>query len=543
MHARRLSLFRGLVAGCLSLVMRGPAAAQITATPRPPTHALTRGASNVRQILPPDVQSDDGLYHAAISYDGSAIVFNDKVNVFEVTTEDLARHALTNVTSGQCEFPRPNRDGSAVVMACSANVTGQNADGNLEIVLLRNNEFVPITNSTVTGAVIVDNEVPTIASDGKSIAFVSNGNYTGQNPDGRYQVFLWRDGKPLTQVTKGTTAQVGFLNEDGRFILFAEYYVKDTCPVDGSVYRYDLHTGQTVSLFLPAESSRCGPCGRQLGVGLSGDATVRVFTAFTSCDADDIAHGRKLFRQRIGDDPTFLLDVPDFWDVKIAVNGDGSRIAVLQGDNSGSGDEWESVLFTSSGRQDLPGVPRYAGDLAFDGPGRHLIFISNEDLTGENPDHLSELFVAAIPLGSDTPLPTATATATPSPTRSTPIIPTPRRTVGFCAGDCDNSGQVTVDELVIGVNIALGIAPLGACMNLSFDCNATGEVTVDCLVIAVNNALYDCGVAAPTRGPTRNAIAHRHAVTRRTATQLPTATTTPGPLRQEPRYPLRGHRP
>ncbi len=59
-----------------------------------------------------------------------------------------------------------------------------------------------------------------------------------------------------------------------------------------------------------------------------------------------------------------------------------------------------------------------------------------------------------------------------------------------CVGDCDTSGMVTIDELVRGVNIALGAFPLSECP--SFDCNDTGAVDISCLVGAVNNALSGC---------------------------------------------------
>ena len=68
---------------------------------------------------------------------------------------------------------------------------------------------------------------------------------------------------------------------------------------------------------------------------------------------------------------------------------------------------------------------------------------------------------------------------------------------GFAAqqvtvGDCDGDGVVTVDEIIVGVNIALGSAPLTDCASLDADGN--GAVTVDELITAVNNAL-----AAPSQ--------------------------------------------
>ena len=59
-----------------------------------------------------------------------------------------------------------------------------------------------------------------------------------------------------------------------------------------------------------------------------------------------------------------------------------------------------------------------------------------------------------------------------------------------CVGDCDANSMVSVDELVRGVDIALGVSPLSECR--AFDCNDTGAVDISCLVRAVDNALSGC---------------------------------------------------
>jgi hypothetical protein len=63
-------------------------------------------------------------------------------------------------------------------------------------------------------------------------------------------------------------------------------------------------------------------------------------------------------------------------------------------------------------------------------------------------------------------------------------------------GDCNGDLEVTVDELVLGVNIALGQADLAQC--LAFDANRDGSVTVDELIQGVNNALFGCFFVPPT---------------------------------------------
>jgi hypothetical protein len=61
----------------------------------------------------------------------------------------------------------------------------------------------------------------------------------------------------------------------------------------------------------------------------------------------------------------------------------------------------------------------------------------------------------------------------------------------FCAGDCDGSGTVQVNELVLGVGVALDDQPESDCPLL--DTDGGGSVTVDELVGAVHNALVGCG--------------------------------------------------
>jgi len=59
-----------------------------------------------------------------------------------------------------------------------------------------------------------------------------------------------------------------------------------------------------------------------------------------------------------------------------------------------------------------------------------------------------------------------------------------------CIGDCSANHQVTVDELVRGVNIALETLPVDSCP--IFDRNTDEHVTIDELIAGVNAALQGC---------------------------------------------------
>ncbi len=65
--------------------------------------------------------------------------------------------------------------------------------------------------------------------------------------------------------------------------------------------------------------------------------------------------------------------------------------------------------------------------------------------------------------------------------------------VNGCAGDCDADGQVTVNEIIASVDVALGYATVRACPTV--DRNGDGRVTVDELVRSVQTALDGCGAS------------------------------------------------
>lgn len=86
--------------------------------------------------------------------------------------------------------------------------------------------------------------------------------------------------------------------------------------------------------------------------------------------------------------------------------------------------------------------------------------------------------------------PTFTLTETPTLTATPTSSLTPTSSSVPCAGDCDNSRTVSINELVLGVNIALDREPVTSCDRLDRD--ASGHITIDELVASVNNALRNC---------------------------------------------------
>ena len=86
---------------------------------------------------------------------------------------------------------------------------------------------------------------------------------------------------------------------------------------------------------------------------------------------------------------------------------------------------------------------------------------------------------------------------------------------GACVGDCDGGGDVSINELITMVNIALGGTPVSACT--AGDADGSGTIEINEIITAVNHALNGCPAASPTGTPAATA----------TPTRLPTPTPTP----------------
>lgn len=101
-----------------------------------------------------------------------------------------------------------------------------------------------------------------------------------------------------------------------------------------------------------------------------------------------------------------------------------------------------------------------------------------------------------------------------------------------CPGDCGGDGTVSIEDLIRGVNIALGTQPVANCT--AMDSDGGGTVTIGELIRAVNSALRGCppeptatetAVSEDTATPTEEATATE--TTSAVDTATPPATETP----------------
>lgn len=185
-------------------------------------------------------------FESLANFTGQNADHNREIFVYDASRNSYMQ--VTNTTGAENRRPA-TQTGRQVIFDSTANLTGQNADGNREIFSATRKRggwaIVQRTNTTAP----VENAAGAVARRGNSIIFSSNGNFTGQNADGNREIFLLDRNtfKQITHTTAGENANP-VLNPRGRFIAFESTSDADATGAtltNRRVFLYDAKLGTT----------------------------------------------------------------------------------------------------------------------------------------------------------------------------------------------------------------------------------------------------------------------------------------------------------
>ncbi len=268
---------------------------------------------------------------------------NFEVFVYDSTALPTPLHQLTQTTGGMSLFPVTNGDGTVLALASDRDLAGKgtNVIGNMEIFLARLTDTQTITFAQITSSnETVINDWPTISNLGNRVAYASN-------QSGSMEIYLAEvqesGGFSLTQVTTSAanvTNEQPAISPDGRVIV----HVSDK---DGNR-----------EIYLTAIDSSGG------------------ITATQISQTDGVV----------------VNEQPD-------VNGESNRV-VFVSDRDGSRElflynVWSRTLSqitsASTGSSDQPSINR---------DGTRIAFVSDRNLTGQNVEQNTEVYLANCPLAN-----------------------------------------------------------------------------------------------------------------------------------------------
>lgn len=472
---RMMALVAGIVlAPLLAMSVRNVATAQSPVVRQITNQRFVYGCDN------PYRPADDifsgklgaGPCDPAISADGTVITFDDSRNTFLAGAGGEFVRQLTTIApndpDSRCWHARASAGGRRVVMLCGPYIEGSG----WQILLLERGRFTTIGEGWA----------PRISEDGRVVVFNSQWNETGENIDGSMEVFLWIDGE-LRQVPNfrsfGRGNEARDISHDARRLdLGEEFY---DVPSDSFFLKNRNIPFLGASYSIGEKMTGGGELARAIQWYRSpeGPGIGEVFLIPQPCPEPTICAVQLTSRRRLAAESATITNNPYLGE--FAVNATASHVALIgrydddgyKSPSAGAAVEiWTPAgLFEVALARRDPYKKSTWYDLSFDAAGRRLLLVDSDGV-------VPQLFVIEPPTTAlQTPTPTATATPTPP----TPIT---------CVGDCGDDGAVTVDEIIRGVNIALGTASVGSCG--AFDVNGDNAVTVDEIVKAVNAALNGC---------------------------------------------------
>lgn len=309
-----------------------------------------------------------------------------EVFAFHRTTGETVNLTATPGYDGNATI---SGNGQLIVFESESSLTGPNPEGNRELVLLDrgSDTFVPVTDSTE------QNYQPRITTDGTRVLFTSTSDYVGENPIGVDQIFEYDVASQIfDQVTHFGDFSIGFaMNPEGTMAVFAtaEDLVGGNPDGNDEVFLLDVETEFVTQITSTA------PPGLNIGTGVSADGDVVLL--FSSAEEligpnpsglpDLLVYHRSadVFEQlTFGADPSVYGAL---------ISGDGHRVVALINDSI--------ILY------DLPSqtstliafapFPLLVDVTSINLDGTLVGFHTDVDLTGQNPEHNIEVFVATCP--------------------------------------------------------------------------------------------------------------------------------------------------
>jgi Tol biopolymer transport system component len=305
--------------------------------------------------------------------------------------------------------PIPSADGTRIVFDAAADLTGDNPDGSFEIFLHDTTDGPGGETTQLTDTTGTSSESPSISGDGTRIAFASGADLTGDNADGSFEIFLIDTaagpGGATTQLTDDAS---GFSTEpavsgDGTHVAF-----RSTADLTGDnpdhnfeIFLHDTTTGTTTQL---TDTT----VGSSVNASITGDGTYVAFASNADHTGDNDDGNNEIFQHdTTAGTTTQLTDTTSGNSIETSISADGTRITFSSssdhtGDNPDGNPEiylHDTIDGTTTQLTDATAGVSFAPTLAADGT--RIVFTSDTDHTGDNPDGNEEIFLATC--GSPTP--------------------------------------------------------------------------------------------------------------------------------------------
>ncbi len=373
------------------------------------------------QQLTDDFQNSDD---ASIDDAGISVVFissanftgDNPNNIRQIFLVNAITGAITQLTDGSVNSDSPciSGDGTVTVFRSDSNLTGNNPQNIDQIFLVNNTTGVitQITNITDPNDGVAS---PSANASGTIIAFGSEADITGANPDGNMEIFLFN-------VTTGTFTQItdtigGFsnrtpsVNADGTRIAFrSEANINGGNPLNISqIYLFDTTTGTFTQITFQSDGDSFQP-------SINADGTLIAFSSRGNINGGNPEGNQEIYLANVTTGTiTQITNTTSGNSRDPSLSANGARIAFestanIIGPNPDNDEEVyvfdiSSGTFTRVTNESGPGNTE-SEDASINGDGTRIAFESQANINGGNPDAREQIFLAVCRDTGPLPIPT-----------------------------------------------------------------------------------------------------------------------------------------
>ena len=349
-----------------------------------------------------------GVY--SINGDGRYIAFDSNGNigglnptpwmnvfVYETLTGEFSR-----ITKASGSEPSISSDGRWVAFTSSEDYVGRNADWSDEIFKYdrKYHRMYQITRDRNGDG---SSSLASISGDGKRLAFQTNSNLGGRNPDWCDEVYFHRSGNsPITHDPDCNGSYTPVISADGNFVAFISYSnLTGHNPNNGAMpFMYNVRKHDKNQVVFDSEAN-----GESWAPSISADGRYTVFMSSSNINAsnpdnDDVM---VLLDRRSGKS-ILNRDANGFFSVDMpTIDGGGEWIAFKSRADitGGNPDRNVEIFLYNRSRKVFTQLTDSIGcvnsDPKISGDASRIVFLSNCNYTGQNADGSNELFTVENP--------------------------------------------------------------------------------------------------------------------------------------------------
>lgn len=268
-----------------------------------------------------------------LSDDGRVVVFESSADLvggggsssFHAFRAELDGAAIVEIGSTRAVSPALSSDGKIVVFASTEDLAGQNADRNSEIFMFDDAGLKQLTETEPDANTLRlsdGNFQPSVTGDGRTIAFSSNRDFTGENSDLSVEIFLYHTlNQTYVQLTDETDQHIAAnpkISADGSRVYYKRTAVDDFAASDLIVIETKNMNTRVLATGIPELSLTEGRA-------LSNDGMRLVYSAEVANNQSQVFlfDLRENSIRQLTQLPSRSIDVA----LRPAISGDGKRVA------------------------------------------------------------------------------------------------------------------------------------------------------------------------------------------------------------------------